>query len=137
MLNCLVPFIMTAFLSSYLIILKKKELKDRILIGFSIAIFLFQPAIIKSLLEILKCKGLYPDPGKSFIFSYMSEECYSWKYYKWVGIMVIPAFLLYCFVYPLSFYYYIKKNQFGDKEDNFIRKNHIMKLGFIREKYQW
>ena len=128
---------MTSLLSTYFIMFQRNELKNRILISFSLSIFIFQPAILKSLFEILKCKGMYPDPGKAYIFSDMSEECYTSTYYRWIFFLVIPAFLFYVILFPIFFNFYIKKNDSGVKSIDLIRKNHILKLGFRKEKYYW
>ena len=139
LITCLVPFFMTTALALLFIILKAKELMNRILISFSLCVFLFQPAILKSLFEIIKCKDLYPDPGKSYIFNYMSEECYTSSYFKWIFLMVIPGFLFYVIIFPCFFSYYIKTStiETGKKSIDVLRKNHILKQGFRKDKYYW
>ena len=135
-MNCLIPLLMTTCLSALFIFSKKNELLNRILISFSFCVFLFQPAILRSLFEIVKCKHLYPYPGKSYIFSYMSEECYTQTYFKWIIFMVIPGFLFYALLFPLCFSLYIKKSATNNSID-MLRKSHILKQGFRTDKYYW
>lgn len=139
LINCLIPFLMTSSLALLFVVLRKKELMNRILISFSFCVFLFQPAILKSLFEIVKCKHLYPDPGKSYIFSHMSEECYTHTYLKWIIFLVIPGFLFYTILFPFSFSFYIKTSarQSSSKSLDLLRKNHILKQGFRQDKYYW
>ena len=128
---------MTTAIVILFLIVRAKELMNRILISFSLFVFLFQPAILKSLFEIIKCKDLYPNPGKSYIYSSMSAECYTWTYFKWIICMVLPGFLFYAILFPFLFSYYIKKSDVENSSLDLLRKNHILKQGFKKEKYYW
>ena len=129
---------MTLTISFLFVLTKTTQLINKILISFSFCVFLFQPAILNALFEIVKCKDLYPDPGKSFIFNYMSEECYTENYFKWVFLMVIPGLLFYAILFPLFFNCYIKIGSIEGKDPiDFLKLNYILKQGFRKDKCHW
>lgn len=67
----------------------------------------------------------------------MSAECYTWTYFKWIICMVLPGFLFYAILFPFLFSYYIKKSDVENSSLDMLRKNHILKQGFKKEKYYW
>ena len=69
----------------------------------------------------------------------MSEECYTRSYLRWIFIMVIPGFLIYALIFPFFFSYYMHStaNENMSNSIEMLRKNHILKQGFRKEKHYW
>ena len=127
----LFPLFVFTILSIFLIFKRVNELSLKIFLGLSISIFLFQPNVFKALFDILSCKNLSPEPGKSYISSNLTTECFTPYYFSWVGAMVIPAFLFYALIFPLVVWKYTKNNLSN------IRKVKLFITDYGRNHFYW
>ena len=115
---------------------KKMKKSSRFLVCLSTTIFLLQPMIIQSLLNILKCKNLYGD------FYFLADDlkilCYTEEHRSWIYFLVIPSLLIYALIFPILFmfkvYWGIKK---FENEYEFKERVGFLIHGFQKRIFYW
>lgn len=103
----------------------------------SISIFIFQPNIFQNLFGLLDCKSFEPQPGKSFIKNFLSEECFTNRYLIWIISFVLPTFLFYAVFEPITTLVYLYKNRRKLKNTNFLVNMSFLIQGFDKTKFYW
>lgn len=82
----------------------------RLLLCFYISSLIFQPQIISSMISLLNCIHLYPEPNKYYLSRNLNIECYTSEHLMWLYCMVIPSLLFYSFLFPMISYIMMLKN---------------------------
>ena len=101
---------------------------------YFVSIFLLQPSIFDSLLEILNCTKI---DNKTYIKSYLIESCESERYKSWIYFLVIPAFLFYVLIIPFSLFYFMAKNQKKLYHKDVMKYLGFSLNGLSKNKYYW
>ena len=133
-------FLALSFIIFFFITKKKYEKKETIrnfIQALKISIFIFQPNIFQNLFNLLDCKSFNPQPGKSFIRTFLSEECYTNQYQIWTLGFVLPTFLCYAIFEPLLTFLYLFKNRPNFNNTRFLVKISFLIQGLDKSKFYW
>ena len=104
------PFYFSLIYLCYACFKRKKSKIMRVFLCFSISSFIFQPQIISSMISLLNCLHLHPEPDKHFLSTNLNIECYTANHLMWVYFMVIPSLFFYSFLLPMISYIMMIKN---------------------------
>ena len=139
----LIPFLIIALIAVFWLIyakfIYKKEKKllyfiEHLLTSTVICVFSIQPSIINSLISLISCQEI---GDKSYIKSYLLEECYTERHQNWMLGLFLPAFLLYGLLMPLMALIYMFINKEHLYESNHIKKVGFLSNGFSYNKFYW
>ena len=133
------PIFLTLIFFSFFFFSRNLSKGYLILICATSSIFLLQPSIIGALFDILSCIKI--NENNSYISSEMLINCYDNDYFFWLTSYIIPCFLIYSLILPLSFLIFVfvgmKKNKIKMSDEDFNMKFGIFIQGFKRTKYYW
>ena len=140
LVNTLLPLlIMSIFAVKIFVCNRNKKLKKlkltEVLISLILTLFMLQPNIIQSVLDIFSCVELSVD--HSYITKDLSVQCFSIEHINWVLGLGIPSFLIYAVIIPAIFcsYVFVKRKQLSDKE--FATKVGFLIHGYTKQKFYW
>lgn len=102
-----------------------------------VSIFILQPNIFTNLFSIMDCRSFDPQPGKSYVRTFLTEECFTNNYWAWIIGFVIPTFLLYAFLEPLITLIYLYKNKENLKKTKFLVDMSFLIQGFHKNSFYW
>ena len=108
---------------------------ELILTTIIISIYSFHANIIKSLMQLLDCREI--EPGTSYLYLELSEDCYSERYENWFFVIVIPFFFFYTILVPALSYFYIYLRRETLYNIEVMRKIGFLTMGYNSQNYLW
>ena len=130
--------IMLIFAVKIFICSRKKSKTDKLtemLISFCLTLFMLQPNIIQSALDIISCVE-YGD-NSSFISKDLSVKCYSNEHINWIVALAFPSFSIYALIIPTIFCVYVFKKQKELSDKDFNSKAGFLIHGYSKQKFYW
>ena len=99
------------------------------------AIYICHQNILKFLMQLIDCREL--DPGTSYLYSNMTENCQSEDYKRWLYFLIIPFFVFYALFVPSISYLFMfvqRKTLFDIK---IMKKIGFLAIGLNDKNYLW
>lgn len=110
---------------------------DKVIVVTFLSIYTFLPNIVRSLFDVLNCKSMYPDPGKSYIYTNLNKECYTDEYNTWIMYLVLPCCSFFLILVPLISIIYINKAKAKNSCKEILEKLGFLLQSFGVDKYYW
>ena len=108
---------------------------ELVLTTITISIYSFHANIIKSLMQLLDCREI--EPGTSYLYLELSEDCYGERYENWFFVIVIPFFFFYTILIPALSYFYIYLRRETLYNLEVMRKIGFLTMGYNSQNYLW
>ena len=128
------PLILSITLFIILGIKKKQVTLSNILMNFYVAFFIMNQNIFSKLFELITCSSFQFDKlsrGK-YLKNYLGIECYDNFHYLWIYLIIIPCFIFYGVIVPISTIIFAYKNRDELKiEKNIIKYDFLMRQPYI------
>jgi hypothetical protein len=112
-----------------------ERLVDSIIVPLLTAIYICNQNILKSLMQLLDCREL--DPGTSYLYTNMTENCNSDDYKAWLYFLIIPFFFFYALIVPSISYIFMftrRKTLFDIRN---MKKIGFLVIGLNQKNYLW
>ena len=134
-INSFIPPTIIGIFAIKILISKSSFKLSEILISSCFTLFILQPNIIQSDLDIFNCLKLNVD--KAFILKELSVECYTNDYFKWMLMMAGPSFIIYALLMPGGFFLYLFKKRKELNDQDFYEKVGFLIHGFSKKTFYW
>ena len=132
--NLIFPFILSIFLFIIIGIKKKRFMISQIFMNFFIAFFIMNQAIFSKLFELITCSSFQFDEDLKgeYLSNYLGIECYDNFHYLWIYLLIIPSFIFYGMIVPISTIIFAYRNKDELKiEENIIKYDFLMRQPYI------
>lgn len=129
----MLPFILAIFNFVLLWIKTKKLIISKLFMSFFISYFILQEGIFSKLFAIVNCDSFQFDKSyeKKYLNNNLGIECFDDNHYIWIFSLVIPSFIFYGLIVPIStlILVYYKGEKMNLKE-NIIKFDFLMRQPF-------
>ena len=124
------PFILSILLFIIIGIKKKQFILSHIFINFYGAFFIMNQTIFSKLFELITCSSFQFDEFSKgqYLKNYLGIECYDNFHYLWIYSIIIPFFIFYGLIVPISTIIFAYRNRDELKvEKNIIKYDFLMR----------
>ncbi|KAL4461829.1 hypothetical protein ABPG73_000813 [Tetrahymena malaccensis] len=114
---------------------QKKQFGQHIFYSSGLFILFYtQPDILSFIIQLLSCRIINK---KAYILANITQRCYTYQYYYYSLILVLPVFLIFVIGIPGFFFLKLYKNRYNITDPQIVMKFGYLLREYKKDRYYW